>query len=82
MPKPTAQVLITVKRTKRKTQPYTFTINKPGGAPVETAAEYYSTKRSAIRGALRKLDAWDPSGEKKATHSWRGKVYPVNIAEA
>lgn len=79
----TAQVLITIKKSRHKSQPYTYTIDKPGGAPLETAAERYATKRNAIKGALRRLGAYNPTtvGAAKWT-SPKGKVYPINIAEA
>lgn len=50
-------VVITITKTRRKTQPYTFSIDKPGAARKETKSEYYCSRGSARRGALRQLGA-------------------------
>jgi hypothetical protein len=75
-----AQVVITITKGKHKTQPYSFAIDKPGGGPVETARERYTTRRAAIRGALRKLGAYTEGGQARATYAHKGKVYPITLA--
>lgn len=87
-----AHVLITPKKGKHKSQPWTYTIDKPGGAPLETANERYTRRRSAVRGALRALDAQSSSGLPGRTWSYtggyawfwkgpKGKVYPIKVVE-
>lgn len=50
-------VLVTITKTKHKTQPYVLSIDKPGKGPDLTNRERYADKRGARRGALRALDA-------------------------
>jgi hypothetical protein len=46
---------------RHKTQPWTFTIDKPGSQSGETKRERYTTKKTAKRGALRALGVWTGS---------------------
>ncbi len=54
-PKP---VIITVTKTRRKTQPFTFSIDMPGNAAKQTKAEYYTRSTTARTGALRQIGAF------------------------
>lgn len=51
-------ILVILKKGKHKTQPWTYTIDKPGGGPAVTVKERYAARRSAYRGALRHLGLW------------------------
>lgn len=51
-------VTVTLEKTKRKSQPWTFVIDKPGAKSKETKREYYARAWTAKRGALRMLGAW------------------------
>ena len=53
-----ATVVVTLKKGKHKTQPWTFSIDDVGGAPNATVAERYTDSKSAKRGALRALGIW------------------------
>lgn len=48
-------IVITIKETRHKKQPWTYTIDKPGTGPMETKQERYSRIWTAKRGALRQL---------------------------
>ena len=50
-------VIVTLKKGRHKSQPWTFVINGPGNAPNTTNDERYADRRGAKRGALRFLDA-------------------------
>lgn len=76
-----AQVVITITKGRHKSQPYSFTIDKPGSGPVETARERYSTRFAAVRGAMRKLGIYSPHGQSPAAVRIGGKVYPVTLAD-
>jgi hypothetical protein len=57
-------ITVLLKEGKHKTQPWSFTIDRPGPAYDETKKERYVTMRSAKRGAARVLAAhygsrWD-----------------------
>ncbi len=67
-PKP---VIITVTKTRRKTQPFTFSIDMPGNAAKQTKSEYYTRSTTARTGALRQLGAFQ---------SWGG-IWSVEIKE-
>jgi len=74
-PKP---VIITITKTRRKTQPFTFSIDMPGNAAKQTKAEYYTRSTTARTGALRQLSAFQNWGG-----SWsvdiKGRVHPVEF---
>lgn len=53
-----AQITITINKSKHPSQPWTFTIDKPGPASKETKRERYTRKWNAKMGALRSLGAW------------------------
>ncbi len=53
-PKP---VVITITKTRRKMQPFTFSIDMPGNAAKQTKAEYYTRSTTARTGALRQIGA-------------------------
>lgn len=55
-----AHVTVTIKKSKHPTQPYTFTIDKPGPAEKETKKERYMSRSNARRGARRQLGAYKP----------------------
>ena len=48
-------IYVTLKETRRKTQPWSFSIDRPGPQKKETKAEWYATMWSAKRGAAYKL---------------------------
>jgi hypothetical protein len=50
-------IIVTIKETRRKKQPWSFTIDRPGPKQKETKAEWYVTAWSAKRGAKRMLGA-------------------------
>lgn len=81
MPK---SVIVTIQKTKRKSQPYLFTVDKPGPAGKETKKEYYARPFTAKRGALRQLQAFTRHDTKDPwTRYWccsiKGKVYPIEF---
>ena len=53
-----AHILVTIKKDKHASQPFTFLIDKPGPAKKETKRERYTRKWNAKLGALRSLGAW------------------------
>ncbi len=61
MAKKTPQINVELKKGKHPTQPYTFTINKPGPAGKETKKERFATTKTAKRGAMRQLGCWNGS---------------------
>ena len=73
-PKP---VVITITKTRRKTQPFTFSIDMPGNAAKQTKAEYYTRSTTARTGALRQI------GAIYIDHGWKveikGRVHPVEF---
>ena len=48
-------IIVTLKQGRHKTQPWTFTIDRPGPQKGETKRERYVSMWSATRGAARKL---------------------------
>lgn len=52
-----AKIIVTIVKGKHATQPFTYTIDKPGPASKETKRERYTRKATAKRGALRSLGA-------------------------
>ncbi|HNR56186.1 MAG TPA: hypothetical protein PKJ19_13530 [Flavobacteriales bacterium] len=50
-------VIVTIHKTRHKSQPYKFSIDGPGYQPNTTNDERYTEAKSARRGALRLLDA-------------------------
>jgi hypothetical protein len=74
-----AVVKITIKKSKRKTQAWDFTINKPGNNPEEKNTVRYTDDHCALRGALRQLGAW--KGTLTGPHQAviKGKTYQVEI---
>ena len=50
-------VIVTLKESGHKSQPWTFTIDMPGNNPLTKNSERYTTKGSARRAALGLLDA-------------------------
>lgn len=74
-----ASILVTITRSKHPTQPWTFTINKPGPQGKETKRERYTRKWNAKLGALRQLGAIrHGAGVWEATI--KGKVYAIRFA--
>ena len=53
-------IVITIIETRHKTQPWTYTIDKPGTGPMETKQERYSRIWTAKRGALRQMGDYYP----------------------
>jgi hypothetical protein len=85
-------VHVYLKKGKHKSQPWTFLIDLPGGAPMETKRTRYARKDSAQRGALRMLGAvtsggtpgteWGYTGGFKWFYkTTKGKFYPVEFTE-
>ena len=74
-PKP---VIITITKTRRKTQPFTFSIDMPGNAAKQTKAEYYTRSTTARTGALRQLSAFQ-----NVDGSWaaviKGRIHPIEF---
>lgn len=50
-------IIVTITKGRHKTQPWTFSIDRPGKNPQTKNSERYSAYRSAWRGALRMLGA-------------------------
>lgn len=50
-------VTIKITEGKHTSQPWTYTIDKPGGGPLETKRVRYGRKSDCKRGALRELEA-------------------------
>jgi hypothetical protein len=71
-------ILVILKKGKHKTQPWTYTIDKPGGGPAVTVKERYAARRSAYRGALRHLGLWAPEGFPNSGPYFVGKT-PVKF---
>lgn len=59
--KKTTPITVRLKKGKHATQPWTFAIDDIGPGPKVTVRERYATKRTAWKGALRKLKAWKGS---------------------
>lgn len=57
MAKKKTPVVVTIKKSRHATQPFTFVIDDPGPGPKVTVKERYVSYSSAKRGALRKLRA-------------------------
>lgn len=79
MAKKLKPVIITITKTRRKTQPFTFSIDMPGNAAKQTKAEYYTRSTTARTGALRQIGAV----AHPATGLWcveiKGRVHPVEF---
>lgn len=60
-------IVITIKETRHKKQPWTYTIDKPGKGPMETKEERYSRIWTAKRGALRQLGHFTPEATRTLT---------------
>lgn len=60
-------IVITIKETRHKKQPWTYTIDKPGTGPMETKQERYSRIWTAKRGALRQLGHFAPEATRTLT---------------
>jgi hypothetical protein len=58
MSKQPAPIVVTIKEGRHATQPWTFTVNRPGPQAKETKSERYARLFTAKRGALRMLGAW------------------------
>ncbi|HRT53091.1 MAG TPA: hypothetical protein P5291_03355, partial [Flavobacteriales bacterium] len=54
-------IKVTLKKGKHKTQPWTFAIDDIGPGPKVSVRERYATMKTAWKGALRKLKAWNGS---------------------
>lgn len=74
-----AHILVTITRSKHPTQPWTFSIDKPGPQGKETKRERYTRKATAKRGALRQLGAVK-YGDGVWEAAIKGKVYAVKFA--
>ena len=59
--KKTTPIKVTLKKGKHKTQPWTFAIDDIGPGPKVSVRERYATMKTAWKGALRKLKAWNGS---------------------
>ena len=75
-PKP---VIITVTKTRRKTQPFTFSIDMPGNAAKQTKAEYYTRSTTARTGALRQIGAWRSILFKRWFVGVKGSIHPIEF---
>lgn len=64
-----AEIVITFKKGRHKTQPWTFIIDRPGKNPMVTARERYVTYTTARRGALRMVGVYDGF----TTNEWWGR---------
>jgi len=51
-------IIVTIKKGKHKTQPFSFTIDKPGPASNETRKERYANPSNARRAARNILEAF------------------------
>lgn len=73
-------IIVRLKKTRHKSQPWTFEIDMPGPQSKQTKRERYSTRWSAKRGALRQLGAV----EVMRPGNWivrnkKGKDIPVTV---
>jgi hypothetical protein len=50
-------IIVTITKSRRPTQPWSFVIDRPGPQKGETKREWYATSSTAKRGARRKLGA-------------------------
>lgn len=70
-------VIVTITKTRRKSQPFTFSIDLPGSAGKQTKAEYYTRSFTCKMGALRQL------GAVKVGNAWecavKGKATPIEF---
>ena len=70
-------IVITIKETRHKKQPWTYTIDKPGTGPMETKEERYSRIWTAKRGALRHMGDY-PDGRTRCRWAFAfGEIQPV-----
>jgi hypothetical protein len=73
-------IIVTLKETRHNTQPWTFTIDRPGPQKGETKRERYVSMWSAKRGACRVLGAWRPWNDKDwGVDERNGRVRPVKF---
>jgi hypothetical protein len=72
-------IYVTLKEGRHKTQPWTFTIDRPGPQKKETKAEWYATMYSAKRGALRVLQVEEKGIAPCSSYTIKGKVRPVKF---
>lgn len=74
-----APVVVTIKRGKHATQPFTVTIDPAGRAEPYRMSQRYAYRKGAKRGALRQLKA-----NRSDIGTWfaiiNGLVYPVKFA--
>jgi hypothetical protein len=78
MSKQPAPIVVTIKEGRHATQPWTFTVNRPGPQSKETKSERYARLFTAKRGALRMVNASPLSGG-YAVPGPNGKIIPVTF---
>ena len=79
MSKQPAPIVVTIKEGRHATQPWTFTVNRPGPQNKETKSERYARLFTAKRGALRMVKGYrmDYTGGFEAVNN--GKFVPVRF---
>ena len=84
MSKQPAPIVVTIKEGRHATQPWTFTVNRPGPQNKETKSERYARLYTAKRGALRMVNA-SPFGTTLGGSKFyavpgpNGKIIPVTF---
>jgi hypothetical protein len=72
-------IYVTLKEGRHKTQPWMFTIDRPGPQKGETKRERYVSMWSAKRGALRVLQVEEKGVTPCSSYTIKGKVRPVKF---
>jgi hypothetical protein len=70
-------IIVRLKKTRHKSQPWIFEIDMPGPQKGQTKRERYATKWSAKRGALRQLNARVYMGHEWVTTNKRGTLVSI-----
>jgi hypothetical protein len=78
MSKAPAPIVVTIKEGRHATQPWTFTVNRPGPQAKETKSERYARLYTAKRGAKRMLGTYTQN-QVGVYADHNGKVHPVTF---
>lgn len=72
-------IIVRLKKTRHKSQPWTFEIDMPGPQGKQTKLERYATQYSAKRGALRQLRTEEKHITPCSYYAINGKVRKVTF---
>lgn len=72
-------IIVRLKKSKHKTQSWTFEIDRPGAPEGETKRQRYVTQTTAKRGALRMLGAEERTFTLCSSYTINGKLRKVTF---